>query len=126
MALARYSLDTALLTRSPWIGGKDLDFRAKVARIPPFRPKVTKVEDLVMATMKRSYRQRIDKMDAAATKAENRVRKTAERVRRDARMVAKLKTGSLPYSPPVMSWLSRTLDRKATRITQEDVKGLMG
>ncbi len=61
--------------------------------------------------------------DAKVTKAVNKVRKSAERDRRAARMIATIKkSGSLPYAPAVMSWLSRELDKPATKITAADVK----
>lgn len=74
--------------------------------------------------MKRSVRRRIDMANANFSKARNRIVKTDERARRDARMVAKLKAGSLPYTPAVMSWLSRQLDKKAARITEADVQAV--
>ena len=64
-------------------------------------------------------------MDALETKSRNRIPKTKERARRDARMLDKIKAGTLPYAPPVMSWLSRRLDKKASAITQEDLKTLL-
>jgi len=64
-------------------------------------------------------------MDAFETKARNRVPKIKERARRDARMLERVKAGTLPYSPAVMSWLSRTFDKKATVITQEDINTLL-
>ena len=75
--------------------------------------------------LKRSVQHRHRQMDAIATKAVNRVLKASERKRRDARMIEKLNEGSLPYAPAVMSWLSRKLDKKATKITAEDVKTLL-
>ena len=60
--------------------------------------------------MARSEKRRTRRMDAARTSASNGIVKAKERVRRDARMVEKVKSGSLPYSPAVMSWLSRKLD----------------
>ena len=74
----------------------------------------------------RSHLRRRRRADAAETKARNGVVKTAERSRRDARMTEALKSGTLPYTPPVMSWLSRTLDKKASRITPDDVKSVLG
>ena len=50
--------------------------------------------------------------------------KTKERDRRDAKMAARVKSGSLPYAPEVMSWLSAKLDKQASRITAEDVAKL--
>ena len=64
------------------------------------------------------------RIDQPKTASENRQRKEAERVRREAFMLGKLRAGTLPYTPPVMSWLSQRLDKKASRITQDDVKAL--
>ena len=47
--------------------------------------------------------------DARNRKQVNAIRKHKEMDRRDARMMAAAKAGSLPYTPDVMSWLSRTL-----------------
>lgn len=79
-----------------------------------------------MVAMRRSVRKRYDQMDAEATRARSRTIKRKERARREARVVEKLKEGSLPYAPAVMSWLSRELGKKATRITSEDVQALLG
>jgi len=75
--------------------------------------------------MKRSHRKRIDQENARVTKAANRILKDKERARRDARVVAKLQAGSLPYAPVVMSWLSRKLDKRAGQITQQDVQTVL-
>lgn len=64
-------------------------------------------------------------LDAVETKLENRPVKDKERARRAGRMAEKLRGGKLPYTPSVMSWLSRTLDKKATKITQTDVRRLV-
>ncbi|MHC5111337.1 MAG: hypothetical protein ACYTHJ_15825 [Planctomycetota bacterium] len=74
----------------------------------------------------RSALRRRNREDAATTKLGNRDRKAAERTRRNDRMVAKLKSGSLPYSPSVMSWLSRELAKPAGKITQDDIKSITG
>jgi hypothetical protein len=63
--------------------------------------------------------------NASFAQARNRILKASERIRRDARMVVKLKAGSLPYTPAVMSWLSRRLDKKAARITEADVQAVL-
>ncbi|MFQ5591748.1 MAG: hypothetical protein ACE5HE_11330 [Phycisphaerae bacterium] len=75
--------------------------------------------------MKRSQRREIDMANASFAKARNRVLKGKERARRDARMLAKIKAGSLPYTPVVMSWLSRQLDKKAAGITEADVQAVI-
>ncbi len=72
----------------------------------------------------RSMFHRYRQQDAIATKAVNSVRKDKERLRRNARMMQKVTGGSLPFSPPVMSWLSGQLDIPTHRITQEDIKKL--
>lgn len=73
----------------------------------------------------RKRRKEIRSSDAALTKAANGIVKTKERTRRDARMVSKLKAGSLPFTPPVMSWLSLQLDKPSAKITSEDIKPLL-
>ena len=75
--------------------------------------------------MRRMYRKRIDQENARVTKAENWIVKGKERVRRDARMAAKLSAGSLPYAPVVMSWLSRKLNKRSGLITQQEVQTLL-
>jgi hypothetical protein len=75
--------------------------------------------------LKRSVQQRHRQMDAAEARAKNRIVKTKERARRDARIIEKLKAGSLPYSPAIMSWLSRKLDKPARKITPDEVKTLL-
>lgn len=75
--------------------------------------------------MHRSATRRRRREDAATTKARNTIVKAKERARRDARMVEKVKTGSLPYTPVVMSWLSRKLDKKAGAITSKDIRNLV-
>ena len=75
--------------------------------------------------LKRSLQKRLTQADASAARTTNRSRKNDERARRDARMLEILKSGSLPFSPPVMSWLSRKLGKKAGKITPEDVSTLL-
>lgn len=72
----------------------------------------------------RSEIRRRDQSDAVETKIRNRRRKTKEVARRDARMADMIKAGSLPYTPVVMSWLSRQLGKASTGITEEDVRSL--
>ncbi len=77
---------------------------------------------MAVGRMEKQIRRR---SDAAETKLENSALKAAERHRRDLFMMAKLKTGKFPYTPAVMSWASRKLDKKTSRITQEDIKKLL-
>ena len=75
--------------------------------------------------MRRSVRKRLDLLDAITTRAKSVIVKGKERARRDARMTEKLRAGNLPFAPVVMSWLSRQLDKKSSRITPEDVQTLL-
>lgn len=76
-------------------------------------------------SLHRTHRKHQDQMDAAHTKARNRIFKDRERTRRNERMVEAVRAGELPYSPAVMSWLSRQLDKPATKITSADVRTLL-
>ena len=51
--------------------------------------------------------------------------KTKERSRRAANMIALIKRSKPPYTPAVMSWLSRELDKPAKKITPQEIKGLV-
>jgi hypothetical protein len=61
----------------------------------------------------------------AESRRKNGPRKEKERARRDARMLATIKAGKLPYTPPVMSWLSVQLGKRSRLITQADVERLL-
>jgi hypothetical protein len=74
----------------------------------------------------RSMFYRYRQQDAIATRERNGKKKRAELARRDARMKAILADDSQPYTPEVMSWLSRQLKKPSTKITPEDVKSLIG
>lgn len=74
--------------------------------------------------MRRSVRFKLRAIDHAHAKAANNHVKTKERARREARMLETIKSGSLPYTPGVMSWLSRKLDKPATKIIDADLKTL--
>ncbi len=75
--------------------------------------------------MHRTHRRHMERQDAIETKAVNHVFKAKERARRAARMLATVKSETLPYAPQVMSWLSRELDKPARKITPEDIKTLL-
>ena len=72
----------------------------------------------------RSGKRAWDRTKADKARATNLVRKARERTRRDARMLERVKSGTLPYAPEVMSWLSRQLGIPSTRIRSEDVAKL--
>jgi hypothetical protein len=63
--------------------------------------------------------------DMKESRSKNGVLKVKERARRETRMKAILKKGKLPYTPPVMSWLSAQLEKPSSRITQADVDLLL-
>ena len=74
----------------------------------------------------RRIRREQRQVDQARSRIENGTLKTKERERRDARMIGLIKKlGQLPYTPPVMSWLSTQLDKPSRLITQEEVNGLL-
>ena len=63
--------------------------------------------------------------DMAQSRIRNGKDKIKERVRRDARMLETVKKGKLPFTPPVMSWLSVQLDKPSRLITSTDVEKLL-
>ncbi|MSU78701.1 MAG: hypothetical protein EXS16_11485 [Gemmataceae bacterium] len=63
-------------------------------------------------------------VDMKLSRKKNGVLKKKETVRRNIRMLDIIKTRQLPYIPSVMSWLSQTLSKASTRITQADVDSL--
>ena len=73
----------------------------------------------------RRIRREQRRVDMDISRRTNGMLKTAERERRQVRMVGLLKKGKLPYTPAVMSWLSAHLDKPATRIVQADVDAVV-
>jgi hypothetical protein len=67
----------------------------------------------------------LDRQEAREVKAFNRTFKDRERARRDARMLSLVRAGRPPYSPSVMSWISRQLDKPARKVTPADIKSLL-
>jgi hypothetical protein len=63
--------------------------------------------------------------DMAESRHRNGIQKNKERVRREARLLDAVRKGKLPYTPPVMSWLSVRLNKPGRLITQEDVATLL-
>ncbi|MBY0526147.1 MAG: hypothetical protein K2R98_22325 [Gemmataceae bacterium] len=72
----------------------------------------------------RRIRREQRQVDAKLSRRRNGILKVKERARRDARMLDIVKKGQLPYTPPVLSWLSVRLDKPGRLITPEDVKAL--
>ena len=63
--------------------------------------------------------------DMKRSRLRNGILKVKERKNRDARMLAIVKKGKLPYLPSVMSWLSARLDKPSRLITTADVDSLL-
>ena len=72
-------------------------------------------------------RDRLDgrRTKATATRRQNSPVKTRERARREAKLLAFVKANKPPYTPAVMSWLSRKLDKPSGKITPKDIKALL-
>jgi hypothetical protein len=72
-------------------------------------------------------RDRFDRrqVDQAVARSKNGPVKAKERARRDARMRAALRAGSLPYTRAVRSWLAAQLGKKEHQIAQADVDRLL-
>ncbi len=73
----------------------------------------------------RRIRREQRRVDMAESRHRNGILKAKERDRRETRMIAILKEGKLPYTPPVLSWLSVRLDKPGRLITQADVDKLL-
>lgn len=73
----------------------------------------------------RRIRREQRQQDMAESRLRNGVRKVKERERRDARMLETVKKGQLPYTPPVLSWLSVQLNKPGRLITAADVQKLI-
>jgi hypothetical protein len=73
----------------------------------------------------RRIRREQRRVDMRLSRHVNGIKKVDERERRKIRMVSLIKQGKLPYTPPVMSWLSEQLDKPSRLITQEEVDRLV-
>ena len=73
----------------------------------------------------RRIRREQRRVDMAESRLRNGEVKVKERARRDARMLETVKKGQLPYTPPILSWLSVQLNKPGRLITQEDVQKLL-
>jgi len=74
----------------------------------------------------RRIRREQRRADMSDSRQINGPRKVAERERRGLRMLGLIKQGKLPFTPPVMSWLSQQLDKPSRLITQAEVDTLIG
>ncbi len=73
----------------------------------------------------RRIRREQRRVDMAESRRVNGMDKRKERARRDLRMKDLIKKGKLPYTPPIMSWLSVQLHKPARQITQAEVDKLL-
>jgi hypothetical protein len=73
----------------------------------------------------RRIRREQRRYDMAESRRTNGMLKMKERIRRHNRMLEMIKKGQLPFTPPVMSWLSAALDKPARQIVQADVDALL-
>ena len=69
----------------------------------------------------RRIRREQRRQDMAESRQTNGMLKMKERIRRHERMLEMIKKGKLPFTPPVMSWLSAELNKPARQIVQADV-----
>lgn len=70
----------------------------------------------------RRIRREQRRVDMALSRRTNGMLKMKERNRRDARMREIVKKGKLPFTPPVMSWLSAKLNKPSRLIVQADLE----
>ncbi len=63
--------------------------------------------------------------DMAESRRTNGMLKMKERIRRHKRMLEMIQKGKLPFTPPVMSWLSAELNKPSRQIVQADVDRLL-
>jgi hypothetical protein len=73
----------------------------------------------------RRIRREQRRQDMAESRRTNGMLKMKERIRRHNRMLEMIKKGKLPYTPPVMSWLSAELNKPSRQIVQADVDQLL-
>jgi hypothetical protein len=73
----------------------------------------------------RRIRREQRQVDMAESRHRNGLLKTKERERREKRMLEAVKKGKVPYTPPVLSWLSAQLNKPGRLITQDDVQKLL-
>jgi hypothetical protein len=73
----------------------------------------------------RRIRREQRRYDMAESRRSNGMLKMKERNRRHKRMLELIRAGQLPYTPPVMSWLSAALNKPARQIVQADVEHLL-
>ena len=73
----------------------------------------------------RRIRREQRQVDMAESRRTNGMLKTAERERRNKRMIELIKKSKPPYTPVVLSWLSATLGKPSRQITTDDVAAIL-
>jgi hypothetical protein len=73
----------------------------------------------------RRIRREQRRVDMAESRHRNGIRKSKERVRRDAYMLDTVKNSTPPFGPAVMSWLSVQLKKPSKQITPDDIQKLV-
>ena len=73
----------------------------------------------------RRIRREQRRVDMAESRLRNGILKVKETKRRNERMLAVVKKGKLPFTPPVMSWLSRQINKPSRLITPADIEKLV-
>lgn len=73
----------------------------------------------------RRIRREQRRYDMAESRRTNGMLKMKERIRRHKRMLELIQKGKLPFTPPVMSWLSAALHKPSRQIVQADVDRLL-
>lgn len=73
----------------------------------------------------RRIRREQRRYDMAESRRTNGMLKMKERIRRHQRLLELVKKGTLPFTPPVMSWLSAELGKPSRQIVQADVDRLL-
>lgn len=84
-----------------------------------------RLEQELMVMGARRIRRDQRRADMAESRTVNGHLKARERERRQTRMLGLLKAGKYPYTPSIMSWVSRQLDKPSTKITSADVTSLV-
>jgi len=73
----------------------------------------------------RRIRREQRRVDMAESRRTNGMLKMKERIRRHNRMLEMIKKGKLPFTPPVMSWISAELGKPSRQIVQADIDRLL-
>src|SRR5688500_14108323 len=73
----------------------------------------------------RRIRREQRRFDQNLSRRVNGMKKDNERERREIRFQELLKKAKFPYTPTLRNWLSETLGKPSSRITEDDVKKIL-